>query len=108
VTGAGIALVSVCDYAVGVARVASKPALSAFEAQGKSGRLQVATVKANLGSSILTSNFKPLTSNFRCSAITAGAFAEHPGAIAIFAGDVVAEAAQPAAEALRKLVSCAP
>ena len=79
-----------------------------FEAQGKRGRLQVATVKANLGSSILTSNFKPLTSNFRCSAITAGAFAEHPGAIAIFAGDVVAETAQSAAEALRKLVSCAP
>jgi hypothetical protein len=72
-----------------------------FEAQGKRGRLQVATVKANLGSSILTSNF-------RCSAITAGAFAEHPGAIAIFAGDVVAEAAQPAAEALGKLVPCAP
>ena len=79
-----------------------------FEVQGKRGRLQVATVKANLGSSILTSNFKPLTSNFCRSAITAGAFAEHPGAIAIFAGDVVAEAAQPAAEALRKLVSCAP
>jgi hypothetical protein len=75
----------------------------------------VATVKANLGSSILTSNFKPLTSNFKLltsnfhrSAITAGAFAEHPSAIAIFAGDVVAEAAQPAAEALRKLVPCAP
>ncbi len=79
-----------------------------FEAQGKRGRLQVATVKANLGSSILTSNFKPLTSNFHRSAITAGAFAEHPSAIAIFAGDVVAEAAQPAAEALRKLVPCAP
>jgi hypothetical protein len=108
VTGAGIALVSESDYAVGVARVASKPALSALRGSSKRGRLQVATVKANRGTSILTSNFKPLISSFRRSAITAGAFAEHPSAIAIFAGDVVAEATQPAAEALRKLVPCAP